>query len=132
MSGTFAPPPFRADHVSSLLRPPAVLDARRRFEEGSIDAREKRQIEDDAIADAAGTVGVTPPRLTVTGKLRHAHPIQVDDYTYLAGLVSRTPKVSLPSPTMVHFRGGRAALDIESYPDLDEFFADLAQCYRDE
>ena len=76
--------------------------------------------------------GFTPPKLSVTGKLRHTHNIQVDDYNFLASVVTHTPKVSIPSPTMVHFRGGRAAIDIESYPDLDLFFEDLAQCYRDE
>ncbi len=85
-----------------------------------------------ASSNAAETVHVTPPRLAVTGPLRHVRDIQVDDFTYLAGVTTQTPKVSIPSPTMVHFRGGRAAIDIESYPDLDVFFADLAQCYRDE
>ena len=61
-----------------------------------------------------------------------SHDIQVDDFKYLASVTTQTPKVSIPSPTMVHFRGGRAAIDIDSYPDLDVFFADLAQCYRDE
>jgi 5-methyltetrahydropteroyltriglutamate--homocysteine methyltransferase len=68
----------------------------------------------------------------VTGKLHHAKNIQVDDFNYLKSVVSATPKVSIPSPTMVHFRGGRAAIDINSYPDMDEFFEDLAQVYRDE
>lgn len=85
-----------------------------------------------ASSDAAEKVHFTPPKLSVTGKLRHVKNIQVDDFNYLHAQVSRTPKVTIPSPTMVHFRGGRAAIDIESYPDLDQFFADLAQCYRDE
>ena len=85
-----------------------------------------------ASSNAAETVHFTPPRLAVTGPLRHVHDIQVDDFKYLAGVTTQTPKVSIPSPTMVHFRGGRAAIDIDSYPDLDVFFADLAQCYRDE
>lgn len=85
-----------------------------------------------ASSNAAETVHFTPPRLAVTGPLRHVRDIQVDDFKYLAGVTTQTPKVSIPSPTMVHFRGGRAAIDIESYPDLDVFFDDLAQCYRDE
>jgi 5-methyltetrahydropteroyltriglutamate--homocysteine methyltransferase len=85
-----------------------------------------------ASSNAAETVHVTPPRLAVTGPLRHVRDIQVDDFTYLAGVTTQTPKVSIPSPTMVHFRGGRAGIDIDSYPDLDLFFSDLAQCYRDE
>jgi 5-methyltetrahydropteroyltriglutamate--homocysteine methyltransferase len=76
--------------------------------------------------------GFTPPRLAVTGKLRHTKNIQVDDFQYLKSIVKTTPKVSIPSPTMVHFRGGRKAIDIDSYPDMDGFFEDLAQVYRDE
>ena len=64
-----------------------------------------------ASSDAADTVHMTPPRLAVAGKLGHTHDIQVADYAYLASLTQRTPKVSIPSPTMVHFRGGRAELD---------------------
>ena len=85
-----------------------------------------------ASSDAAEKVNFTPPKLSVTGKLKHARNIQVDDFNFLKSHVTKTPKVAIPSPTMVHFRGGRAAIDIESYPDLDEFFEDLAQCYRDE
>jgi 5-methyltetrahydropteroyltriglutamate--homocysteine methyltransferase len=85
-----------------------------------------------ASSDAKEKVGFTPPTLSVTGKLQHVQDIQADDFKFLQSQVSNTPKVSIPSPTMVHFRGGRAGIDIESYPDLDEFFEDLAQCYRDE
>ena len=75
---------------------------------------------------------MAPPKISVTGKLRHARTIQVDDFRFVAEHTDLTPKVAIPSPTMVHFRGGRGGIDIESYPDLDEFFDDLAQCYRDE
>ncbi len=174
-------PPFRADHVGSLLRPPEVHAARQRRADGEITATELRVVEDEAIADAvrkleatgmrsitdgefrrawfhldflqqldgvavtgniaassdaADTVHMTPPKLAVTGPLRHGRTIQVADFEYLssvtAPLAGATPKVCIPSPTMVHFRGGRAAIDIEAYPDLDVFFADLAACYRDE
>ncbi|MEM7130581.1 MAG: 5-methyltetrahydropteroyltriglutamate--homocysteine S-methyltransferase [Chloroflexota bacterium] len=86
----------------------------------------------DANSDAAETVHFTPPKLRVTGKLRHARNIQVDDFNFVKPHVTRMPKVTIPSPTMVHFRGGRAAIDIHSYPDMDEFFDDLAQVYREE
>jgi len=76
--------------------------------------------------------GFTPPKLSVTGKLKHVKNIQVDDFKFLQSVVKQTPKVSIPSPTMVHFRGGRKAIDIHAYPEMDEFFSDLAQCYRDE
>jgi 5-methyltetrahydropteroyltriglutamate--homocysteine methyltransferase len=170
-------PPFRADHVGSLLRPPEVHAARQRAAAGEISAAELRSVEDAAIAsavrslegvgmhsitdgefrrgwfhldflqqlagvavtgsiaassDAAQTVHLTPPKLSVVGRLGHPRDIQVDDFRYLASLTSETPKVCIPSPTMVHFRGGRAAIDIDAYPDLEQFFADLAAVYRAE
>jgi len=170
-------PPFRADHVGSLLRPPEVHAARARAAAGEITAAELRAVEDAVIAanvtklegigmqsitdgeqrrawfhldflqqlegvavtgsiaassDSATTVHMTPPKLSVTGRLRHDHDIQVDDFRFLASCTTRTPKVCIPSPTMVHFRGGRAAIDIGAYPDLELFFADLAACYRAE
>ena len=76
--------------------------------------------------------GFAPPKLSVTGKLKHVRNIQVEDFKYLSSVVTQIPKVSIPSPTMVHFRGGRKAIDIHAYPDLDEFFSDLAACYREE
>src|SRR3954454_3343326 len=152
-------PPFRADHVGSLLRPPEVMEARARRAENAITAAELRAIEDAAIADevatmaslgmrsitdgefrrawfhldflqqlegvavtgniasssdSASTVHMTPPKLSVVGPLRHVRNIQVDDFRYLAstvaGIPAVLPKVSIPSPTMVHFRGGRAAI----------------------
>ena len=177
MSSSRLNPPFRGDHVGSLLRPAAVKEARQRVAAGDMSAAELREIEDQAISqmipkleatgiesitdgeyrrawfhldfleqldgvtvtgsiaassDSAETVGMTPPKITVTGKLGHKKDIQVQDYMFLAGHTRGYPKVCIPSPTMTHFRGGRAGIDIESYPDLDEFFEDLAQVYRDE
>ncbi|KZV94853.1 UROD/MetE-like protein [Exidia glandulosa HHB12029] len=81
----------------------------------------------------------SPPVLSVTSKLAHTHPIQVDDFAFLQRALAKvapesraTIKVAIPSPTMVHFRGGRASIDIVSYPDLDDFFADLAEVYQKE
>lgn len=170
-------PPFRADHVGSLLRPPGIHSARSELADGRLTAAELRAVEDEAIADAvakleatgmravtdgefrrawfhldfleqldgvavtgsiasssdsADTVHMTPPKLTVVDHLRHGRDIQVADYNYLASVATATPKVSIPSPTMVHFRGGRAGIDIDAYPDLDDFFSDLAACYRAE
>ncbi|MGE0540167.1 MAG: 5-methyltetrahydropteroyltriglutamate--homocysteine S-methyltransferase [Dehalococcoidia bacterium] len=81
---------------------------------------------------AAGAVDFAPPVMYVTAKLRHARPIQVADFTFLKSVTSRLPKVSIPSPTMLHFRGGRNAISREAYPDLEAFFEDVAACYRDE
>ncbi len=79
-----------------------------------------------------GEIDFAPPRVAVTGKLRRVEDIQRADFEFLRSVVTQTPKVAIPSPTMVHFRGGRKSIDIQAYPDMDEFFADLAQCYRDE
>ena len=79
-----------------------------------------------------GEIDFAPPRLKVVGRLRHTHDIQRADFEFLKSVTSKVPKVCIPSPTMVHFRGGRDAIDQEAYPQLDQFFEDLAQCYRDE
>lgn len=76
--------------------------------------------------------GFKPPQLSVTGVLRHVRNIQVADFVFLKSVVKQTPKVCIPSPTMVHFRGGRKSIDIDSYPDMDKFFFDLSECYREE
>jgi 5-methyltetrahydropteroyltriglutamate--homocysteine methyltransferase len=171
-------PPFRADHVGSLLRPKPLLEARDRFFTNEISKDELREIEDKYIREAVkkqedvgiqgvtdgefrrtffhvdflerlagvttsggievqfkgkkGTVDFAPPRLSVTSKLRHVEDIQKADFDYLKSVTGKLPKVAIPSPTMVHFRGGRKAIDIEAYPDMEDFFEDLAQCYREE
>ena len=171
-------PPFRADHVGSLLRTSEVKENRFRWKNGEISAEALRAIEDKAIAETVKRVesigmksitdgefrrdyfhldflkqleGVTvtgginanphakvaedhftPPKLSVTGKLKHVKNIQVDDFNFLKSVVTQTPKVSIPSPTMVHFRGGRKSIDIHSYPDMDLFFHDLSDCYKAE
>jgi len=171
-------PPFRADHVGSLLRPLRLKEARTRFQNHEITKEQLRALEDEAIREVVrkqesiglqsitdgefrrtffhidflqrlegvaisggiatkfhtreGEIDFAPPRVTVTGKLRHVQDIQTADFTFLRSVATRTPKVTIPSPTMVHFRGGRKGIDITAYPDLDEFFEDLAQVYRDE
>ena len=81
---------------------------------------------------AAGNVDFAPPVMRVTAPVRHAKPIQVDDFKFLQSVTQGTPKVTIPSPTMLHFRGGREAISREAYPDLELFFADVAAAYRDE
>lgn len=171
-------PPFRADHVGSLLRPKALLDARDRYQRKEIPREQLRDVEDREIQaviqkqealglrsitdgefrrtyfhvdflqrlegvtvsggidvkfrSQRGEVNFAPPRLSVTGKLRHTEDIQTPDFEFLRANTGQTAKVTIPSPTMVHFRGGRQAIDIDAYPDLDEFFSDLAGCYRAE
>jgi len=81
---------------------------------------------------ASGEVDFAPPVLKVTGKVRHAKPIQLADFEFLKSVTKATPKVTIPSPTMLHFRGGRAAISKDAYPDMDDFFADVAAAYREE
>jgi 5-methyltetrahydropteroyltriglutamate--homocysteine methyltransferase len=77
-------------------------------------------------------IDFAPPRLEVVGKIRHPRPIAGQNFDFLKSVTKQTPKLCIPSPTMVHFRGGRSAIDRAVYPDMEEFFADLARAYREE
>jgi 5-methyltetrahydropteroyltriglutamate--homocysteine methyltransferase len=180
-AGRRSAPPFRADHVGSLLRPPELLKAREDFQAGRIDAAQLRGVEDQAIRDvvamqhdvglqsatdgefrrqswhmdfiyaiggiekapgdikvqfrnADGVIEWTPAAIHVGEKLHLDHTIFADDFKFLQGLVADdvTPKLTIPSPSMVHYRGGRAALDPDVYPDVDQFWADLTSTYAEE
>ena len=79
-----------------------------------------------------GTEELAPPVIRVIDTVRHAKNIQLADFEYLKSQVAagRTPKVTIPSPTMLHFRGGRAGISREAYPELDPaFYDDVAQAY---
>ncbi|MPZ51142.1 MAG: 5-methyltetrahydropteroyltriglutamate--homocysteine S-methyltransferase [Acidimicrobiia bacterium] len=82
--------------------------------------------------DDGTEVGFRPPTMRVEEPLRHSQPIQGPGFDFLASVVTKTPKVSIPAPSMLHFRGGREAISSEVYPDLDDFFADLTAAYREE
>lgn len=82
--------------------------------------------------DDGSEVGMIPPTMTVEGTLAHSHDIQRRDFEYLKAVTSRTAKVCIPSPSMLHFRGGRKAISEDAYPDLDVFYADLAVAYNAE
>jgi 5-methyltetrahydropteroyltriglutamate--homocysteine methyltransferase len=173
-------PPFRADHVGSLLRPPELLRARTDFADGSLAADELRAVENAAIRraismqediglqaatdgelrrgswhmdfiyqlggaeklasdlalefrNAGGTITFTPPSMRVSSRVRLEHTIFGDDFAFLRDNVTTArPKLTIPSPSMVHYRGGRSAIDETVYPDLDAFWADLTEAYRDE
>jgi 5-methyltetrahydropteroyltriglutamate--homocysteine methyltransferase len=82
-----------------------------------------------------GTEELAPPVIRVVDKVRHARQIQLADFEYLKSQVTAgmTPKVTIPSPTMLHFRGGRAGISREAYPELDpDFYDDVARAYADE
>ena len=76
-----------------------------------------------------GTEELSPPVMRVIDKVRHIKDIQLADFQYLKSQTTRTPKVSIPSPTMLHFRGGRAGISREHYPDLEAFYQDVADAY---
>ena len=77
-----------------------------------------------------GHTGEQPPIGTVTGRVRFGQPIMIEDFKFLSSCTSRTAKFTIPSPSMLHLRGGRKAVSREAYPDLEEFWADLARAYR--
>jgi 5-methyltetrahydropteroyltriglutamate--homocysteine methyltransferase len=174
-------PPYRADHVGSLLRPPDLLRARDDHAAGRIDDEALRAIEDEAIRDvvrmqqevglqtatdgefrraswhmdfiysldgvskapgnmsvqfhnAEGDIEFTPAALHIDGKLGVSDTIFGEDFAFLKQVAGdgSTPKLTIPSPSMVHYRGGRAAIDESVYPDMDSFWADLTAAYREQ
>ena len=174
-------PPFRADHVGSLLRPPELLRARAEHQAGRLAAEQLRRVEDTAIRDAArmqreiGLHGVTDgefrrgswhmdflyqiggvaktdstlriqfkneagPVEAALGALRIGRQLSLDktifgeDFAYLKSVapVGSVPKLTIPSPSMLHYRGGRAVIDQTAYPEMDAFWHDLAAVYRKE
>jgi 5-methyltetrahydropteroyltriglutamate--homocysteine methyltransferase len=167
-----AGPPFRADHVGSLLRPARLSAARARWRRGELPLAELTVIEDDAVREAVqrqesiGLSAVTdgefrrdwwhldflveldgvtsvanpgprfagteeqPPIATVVGPVGCSRPIMVAPFEFLASVTTAMPKVTIPSPSMLHLRGGRNAISREIYPDLDEFWEDVAGAYR--
>lgn len=182
-------PPFRAEHVGSLLRPQNLLKARADLEgdqyktaSGPLSYEELRQVEDAAIRDAvrlqeevglqvitdgefrrrswyqdfilslSGTsIAFVDPDKTisaaipfqdkkgveklpghlphVSGKLRRTKSIFVEHFKFLKQLTGRTPKMTLPAPTMLHFWGGRAVIDANTYPNLDAFWSDAVDAW---
>ena len=174
-------PPFRADHVGSLLRPPELLKARAEREGGRISAGELRAAEDSAIREAvrmqreAGLTGVTDGEFRrgswhmdfmyqiagvektdqklriqfrneagpveaalgafrIAGKLSLGKTIFGEDFAFLksAAPAGTTPKLTIPSPSMLHYRGGRAVIDEVAYPEMEAFWHDLAEVYAGE
>jgi 5-methyltetrahydropteroyltriglutamate--homocysteine methyltransferase len=74
--------------------------------------------------------GEQPPIATVTGKIGCSRPIMTEHFAYLKSVTTRMPKMTIPSPSMLHLRGGRAAIAAEAYADLAAFWADVAAAYR--
>jgi 5-methyltetrahydropteroyltriglutamate--homocysteine methyltransferase len=82
--------------------------------------------------DDGSEVGFRPPTMRVTTPVRHRASIQGRDFDFLKSVTARTPKVCIPSPSMLHFRGGRQAINADVYPELEAFWRDLAAAYRAE
>jgi 5-methyltetrahydropteroyltriglutamate--homocysteine methyltransferase len=172
-------PPFRGDHVGSVLRPPELLRARAEHQAGRLSAEELRRAEDEAIRDAVrlqqevGLQGVTDgefrrgswhmdflyqiggvaktdqtlriqfrneagPVEAALGAFRVGHKLTLDktifaeDFAYLKSVApaGTVAKLTIPSPSMLHYRGGRAVIDQAAYPDMEAFWHDLAEVYR--
>jgi 5-methyltetrahydropteroyltriglutamate--homocysteine methyltransferase len=170
-------PPFRADEVGSLLRPPRIKEARAKREKGEISPDELRKVEDMEIEKVVHRQASTGLKLATDGEFRRSwwhfdflskltgcelfHP---EEGIQFAGVQTRheavrvigkldfpddhpmlehfnflrkkcetahvMPKMTIPSPSVLHFRGGRKSISKEVYPDIDVFFQDLAKTYR--
>ena len=179
MSGRTSPP-FRADHVGSLLRPATVLRARQDHADGRLSAEALRAVEDEAIESVVrmqedvglqaatdgefrraswhmdyiyrlggirpadeklqvefrnegGTLSFDTAALAIDGRIALTEVIFARDFQFLRDATRATiPKLTIPSPSMVHYRGGPAAVDPAVYPDLDLFWDDLSAAYAAE
>jgi len=166
-------PPFRADHVGSLLRPAPLKEARARHERREINAAELKSIDDRSIQnvlvkqEATGLQGITdgefrrefwhldflagldgvesfstergiqfkggetkPKGLRVIGKIGFSHHPMLEHFRFLKDHTKATAKMTIPSPSVLHFRGGRKAVPESIYPNMGEFFQDLGVAYR--
>jgi len=166
-------PPFRADHVGSLLRPEELKEARARHGRGEITKEDLRVVEDAAIRDVIAKQAAVGLRSATDGEFRRAmwhfdflerlegvesfhtdhgirfqggieteakglrvigkvgfstHPM-LEHFRFLAQQTRATPKLTIPSPSVLHFRGGRRAVSPEVYPDMQEFYHDLGLAY---
>jgi 5-methyltetrahydropteroyltriglutamate--homocysteine methyltransferase len=87
----------------------------------------------EMVKNEDGTQKLAPPVIHVVDKVRHTKDIQLADFQYLKSCTTRTPKVTIPSPTMLHFRGGRAGISKQHYPELEpDFYEDVAKAYGEE
>jgi 5-methyltetrahydropteroyltriglutamate--homocysteine methyltransferase len=180
-AGRRSSPPFRADHVGSLLRPPQLLRAREEFAAGRLTAEELRAAEDVAIEavvqmqrdvglqsatdgefrraswhmdfiyelggiekapgdikvqfhNEQGEIEFAPASIHIAERVHLSDPIFAEDFKFLQSQVEDgvTPKLTIPSPSMVHYRGGRAAIDPNVYPNVEDFWTDLTGAYADQ
>ena len=179
MTASSQTPPFHADQVGSLLRPPHLIEARQKRRNGEFNAEELKRIEDDAIRDvvalqeatglrsisdgefrrqsyiidffrkAAGRGGLSAEKgdffhrneqgetiplekLVIHNPVKWSGPIFAEHFAFLKSVTTRTPKITIPSPVILHFLGGGDAILREAYSSLDQFWSDLIAVYRSE
>jgi methionine synthase II (cobalamin-independent) len=176
-------PPFRAEHIGSLLRPKALLEARAKFADGEIGREALAAVEDAAIEDALklqervglkfatdgefrrrsyhsffyrqlgdlniDTVGgedaksnstgdaetgkrASQPVALIRSRVKWRDPINVPDFNFIAANTRLMPKITIPGPCALHFRGGDAAVLASAYKDLDQFWDDTVEAFRRE
>ena len=173
-----AKPPFRAEHIGSLLRPQSLLETRARFTRGEVGQAELTKAEDGAIKDAlalqqrvglkfatdgefrrrsyhsffyrqlgdlsidtvagedakggnAGHRGAQPVA-TVKSRVKWSKPINVGDFKFLQTNTTLLPKITIPGPCALHFRGGNAAVLASAYTDLEQFWDDTVEAFGHE
>jgi 5-methyltetrahydropteroyltriglutamate--homocysteine methyltransferase len=171
-----AKPPFHAEHIGSLLRPPELMGSRARFAKGEIDQAALAAAEDEAICDAirlqervgfkfvtdgefrrrsyhsffygalgqlridtiggADAVGGdaqggrgAQPLAIIGSRVQWRHPINGPDAAFLKAHSKRWPKITIPGPCALHFRGGDAAVTASAYQDVDQFWADTVDAF---
>jgi len=166
-------PPYRADHVGSLLRSAPLKDARARRARAEISAAALREIEDreiekivrkqeeiglklatdgeyrrswwhfDFLEQLDGVEGFSPERgiqfhgvetkpraVRVVGKIGFSGHPMLEHFKFLKAHTRLRPKMTIPSPSVLHFRSGRNGISKQVYPDIAAFFDDLAEAYR--
>ena len=167
-------PPFRADHIGSLLRPAELRRAFRQHAEGELDETSFRRVQNEAIRDVVRlqqdvglavctdgefrrgsywsrfvelTQGLSVRQALFSFRDEHGHeqsftaphvvgrvsrraPIALDEFSYLRSIAAATPKITLPSPSTMHFWRGRQFADPGVYDDARNFFRDLGAVYR--
>ena len=167
-------PPYRADHVGSLLRPKDLTDARQKWRDGELTGNVLRELEDAHIKDIvafqeeiglkaitdgefrrdywhldfitgfegielndelyghAFSGGSTVATFSVTGKIGAHSGSMRDHFSYLKSITAETPKFCIPGPGMTHLRSGRAGVNEDAYPDLDDYWPDIIAAYQNE
>jgi 5-methyltetrahydropteroyltriglutamate--homocysteine methyltransferase len=79
-----------------------------------------------------GSTAETRTMLAVQGKVHRSRPVMIDHFAFLKSTATRTPKFCIPAPTYLHMRGGRKVVNPDVYPDMEEFWSDIARAYREE